>query len=310
MKDQSVSTVNISHQSWLNERRKGIGGSDVAAILGLSPFSTPVSIYLDKIGEGEAVESNSSMKWGLLLEDAIAAEFQNNHEQFKVMKDNKIRKHKDHDFLIANVDRIIRSSEGSGILEIKTTNSFYASTWETDIPLHYYCQLQHYLSVLNYSFGYIAVLIDGRDYHEHRFERDDSFIETMNERLIYFWNENVQKRIAPAAINSDDIKRLYKQSKELSTIEADFTALQTFKELLHIKDQIKELEKEKEAKEFILQNYMQENEALTSDDKILCTWKSSIRNSFDSKKFKEDHADLYSQYMKQSNSRTFLTKKI
>lgn len=65
----------IDRAAWLEQRRTGIGGSDVAAVLGLSAFRTPTDVYLDKIGEGKPQEATEAMHFGSLLEDIVAQEF-------------------------------------------------------------------------------------------------------------------------------------------------------------------------------------------------------------------------------------------
>ena len=63
--------TNEERTAWLNERRKGIGGSDVAAIIGLSPWTTPLDIYEQKLGIALPSEETEAMYWGTALEPAI-----------------------------------------------------------------------------------------------------------------------------------------------------------------------------------------------------------------------------------------------
>lgn len=78
-----VDTTDLPREEWLNYRRRGIGGSDVAAILGVSPFRTARDIYYDKIGV-VAVEPDESnwvpLEMGNLLEDLVARIFQKRSE--------------------------------------------------------------------------------------------------------------------------------------------------------------------------------------------------------------------------------------
>lgn len=61
---------------WLKNRQTGIGGSDVAAILGLSRYKSPLDVYNDKIGEISESEQTQAAYWGTQLEDIVAKEFQ------------------------------------------------------------------------------------------------------------------------------------------------------------------------------------------------------------------------------------------
>uniref|UniRef100_UPI00193103D1 YqaJ viral recombinase family protein n=1 Tax=Caenibacillus caldisaponilyticus TaxID=1674942 RepID=UPI00193103D1 len=68
-------TKEMSHDEWLRERRKGIGGSDAAAILGLNKWKSPIQVYMEKIGEIESDVSSEAAYWGHVLEDVVAREF-------------------------------------------------------------------------------------------------------------------------------------------------------------------------------------------------------------------------------------------
>ena len=77
-----VDTENLPREEWLEWRRKGIGGSDVAAIMGISPFRTARDIYYDKLKivsveeEDEFDDSWVAKEMGNLLEPLVAKIFQ------------------------------------------------------------------------------------------------------------------------------------------------------------------------------------------------------------------------------------------
>lgn len=66
----------MDREQWLEERKKGIGGSEAAAIMGLDKNRSALAVYLDKIGEGVSVEENERMHWGTMLEEQIALEYE------------------------------------------------------------------------------------------------------------------------------------------------------------------------------------------------------------------------------------------
>ena len=73
-----VSTENITEQEWLAYRRQGIGGSDVAAILGISPFRTARDLYDDKLNIASAADDAGNwvaLEMGHLLEPLVARIF-------------------------------------------------------------------------------------------------------------------------------------------------------------------------------------------------------------------------------------------
>lgn len=70
-----VNTVDLSREDWLKERQRGIGGSDDAAIAGVSRWKSPVAVWLDKTGQVEPEEAGEAAYWGTMLEDIVAREF-------------------------------------------------------------------------------------------------------------------------------------------------------------------------------------------------------------------------------------------
>ena len=92
-----------NHEEWLNARKKGIGGSDASVILGFNPWKTPFELYIEKTsGEIREVD-NEAVYWGNVLEDIVAEEFTKRTGK-KVRRRNQIFKHKEYDWMIANID--------------------------------------------------------------------------------------------------------------------------------------------------------------------------------------------------------------
>lgn len=120
-----VSTEGLPEKDWLEYRRRGIGGSDAAAILGISPFATARDLYYDKlkIVPFDGSESNwVAKKMGHLLEDLVAEIF---HVKtgYRIYQIKKMFYHPVHTFMLADIDYFVELPGGrTAILEIKTTN--------------------------------------------------------------------------------------------------------------------------------------------------------------------------------------------
>lgn len=182
----------MSREQWLLERRKGIGGSDVSCILGLNPYRSCLSIYMDKIGavpvDLEMVSEQAY--WGTVLEEPIAQRFAEKHPELTVRRNNNMLCNSDYPFAIANIDRDVRDENGkmSG-LEIKTTGLRGAQYWEDDdIPLMYSLQANHYMMVTGWEKWDFAVLIAGQKYIERQIIRDEELIQSLIPKEIAFWN--------------------------------------------------------------------------------------------------------------------------
>lgn len=308
----TLNTQDMSKLEWLKERQKGIGGSDVAAILGLSKYRTPLDVYEEKVSDVpiQSIET-PRMKAGIRLEQVIADWFAEESGK-KVIMDNKIRKHREYPFLIANLDRVIlaQNGEGTGVLECKTTNSFYARSWETEIPMEYYCQLQHYLAVTGWKWGELAILIDGYDFKRFYFDRDEEFITGMIEKLKEFWG-HVENRIIPSPINEADVLKLFPQEQTGKVITATPELTRMIQELKTEKDRVKYITLGNDKLEESLKLLMGDAEAIQdSEGKVLITWKAAKDSqTFNSKLFKTKHPDLYSEFTEtKQGSRRFILK--
>ena len=88
MPNKLAQTLGLNKTEWLQERQKGIGGSDAGAILGVNKWKTPFQVYLDKTEPiTEEQEQHEAAYWGNQLEDMVAKEFTNRTRK-KVRKRN------------------------------------------------------------------------------------------------------------------------------------------------------------------------------------------------------------------------------
>ena len=181
------------HEDWLEIRKKGIGGSDVAGIIGISPWASPLTVYLDKVGVTPKKEASEKMEIGTELEPYLREKFIKKMSKeltdLKVITIKKILQHPDIDYILANVDGLVYCKEyGWGVLELKTTGSQNACEWEDDkIPDYYMTQVQHYLFVTGLQYIYIACLIGGQKFVVKRILRDNELIEIFMEKEREFW---------------------------------------------------------------------------------------------------------------------------
>ena len=117
-------TANLSESEWLAYRRRGIGGSDVAAIFGISPWRTARDLYYDKldIAVVEDEESNwVALEMGRLLEPLVAKIFQHK-TGYQIYQVKKMFQHPLYSWMLADVDYFVELPDGStAILEIKTS---------------------------------------------------------------------------------------------------------------------------------------------------------------------------------------------
>ena len=194
-------TRNMTREEWLESRRNGIGGSDASAILGLNPYSTPLSVYMDKIGKGKEEETNEAMRQGTDLEQYVAERF-SEQTGLKVKKCNKILQHQEHPWMLANIDRQIVGMNAG--LECKTTSPYSKFRFdEGEINPHYYAQVMHYMAVTGAEKWYVAVLVLGKAFHVFEIPRDEAYIATLIEAEREFWEEHVVPRVPPLPMGTE-----------------------------------------------------------------------------------------------------------
>lgn len=190
MKPKYISTAKLNHAEWLDFRRQGIGGSDVAAILGMSPWRSPYSVWAEKTGRLPINDTgNEFTHWGTIMEPILAKEFEQVSGK-KVYRQNKTFYRPDHEFLRANIDRDIAGEPG--FLEIKTAMEYKSSEWVDDnIPIAYQLQVQHYMYVLDRPYVYFAYLVGGHSFGWKKVDRDQKAIDTFEPMLIDWWTKHI-----------------------------------------------------------------------------------------------------------------------
>lgn len=303
-----IDTKNLNYEQWLEQRQKYIGGSDAGAIVGLNPWKSQLSVYLEKTNQKENKnKDNEQMRIGRDLEEYVAKRFE--ESTGKKVRRNNFMMIKDGIFS-ANVDREVVGE--NAVLECKTTNSFALKDWQGDsIPVHYELQCHHYMMVGGYDRAYIAVLIGNSKFIWKEIPRDEEMIKLLEEQESKFWNDYVLQRQMPPADGSDTysnaLKEKYQGGLE-EAVEIDIEDEQ-LKLLESLKSRKKEIDTSIKRIEQEIQSQMKDNEIGILDG-YKVTWKSATRKTIDTKKLNEEHPDIYNKYLKETNYRTFKINKL
>lgn len=199
-----------TREQFLEDRKSGIGGSDVAAVLGISKWKTAYDIWLDKTGRSTPKDETSYQRWGILLEPSIADEFTRVTGK-QVQRRNNMYRHKQYSCLVANIDRYVVGEKA--ILECKTCNAFGLSDWGpsgTDqIPEYYMTQVQHYMYVTGYRHAYLAVLIGGNTFRWYSIPYNEELAELQAAECVKFWNDCVEADMPPQITIYDDLASIF-----------------------------------------------------------------------------------------------------
>ena len=206
-----VDTSTLTEDEWLAWRKKGIGGSDVAAALHMSPYKTAQELYFDKIGVEPTIpqpDRSITFSIGHLLEDVVAQIF-SMKTGFGVYRDPMMYQHPLFPFMLADVDRFVTLPDGEkAILECKTAHYNMRYLWANgSVPRHYELQVRHYMSVMNIDVAFIACLFSNNedDFVWQRIDRDLDDEENTIGLLESFWVNNVCARKEPPLVEKPDL---------------------------------------------------------------------------------------------------------
>jgi len=303
-----VKTLNMDRNEWLEWRRRGIGGSDAAAVAGLNPWKSPIEVYLEKIGELPEPEDNEKMYWGRVLEDVVAKEFTERTGK-KVRRRNAMLQHPEYTFMIANVDRVLVGEKVG--LECKTTSEYAKDNWKDDrVPDYYILQCQHYMAVTGYQGWWIAVLIGGNKLAYKYIERDEDIINYLIQIESEFW-QMVQDRIPPAVDGSESsaeiLKILYPESEPDSETILPSEAETLISEYELACEEERKAKERKEEAANKLKALLGEYETGRIGDRLV-SWKTVRSYRLDSKALKAAHPEIYQEFAREHSYRRFSIK--
>ena len=298
-------TKDMTKKEWLLKRKEGIGGSDVASILGISPYKSSVSVYMDKTSE--EVETNDEgtykMELGNKLEDFVAKEFTLITNK-KVRNVNGILKNEKYPYSIANIDKAVVGERA--FLECVVTNSFSKKKYKNEVPSHIKAQCYHYMAVTGATHCYVAILVGNEEVIIHKLDRDENAIDEIMKIEKEFWETYVLGNNIPLPDGSEDyskfISGLYENT--IDEVLVIFEKEEILNKYDEVKSKIKELDKEKKSMEQFFKYQMGNYEVAFIGDRKL-TWKKQSKTIFDTKRFKNDYPELYKDYAKEISSRVF-----
>ena len=279
----------MERAEFLARRRSGIGGSDIAAIIGISPWRTPRDIFLDKKGMSEPEQETDAMYWGTTLEDIVAREYAKRTGR-KIQRCNQQLQHPDYPFLIANIDRAVYDENGkkpvvkgklvtSRILECKTASQYAAQEWgesgSNHVPEYYKAQVLWYMGITGALVCDVAVLIGNRDFRMYTMERDEDVISYLFQEGITFWREYIEKDVMPPARTLEDVERVCHGEAKKRKFADDLT-IEAVKRYAELDKQDKAIKEEKEMLKVQICDAIGDAVELVAPDGVkLCTWSAA-----------------------------------
>lgn len=306
-----VKTLDINHTEWLKWRKKGIGGSDAAAVVGLDKYHSAFDVYADKLGLKTEMPDNEAMRQGRDLEQYVAKRFMEATGK-KVRRRNAMLQHPEYPFMLADIDRWV-VGENAG-LECKTTSILNRAKFsQGEFPPNYYVQCMHYMAVTGAEKWYLAVLVLNKSFHVFEIERNESEIAALIEAEKDFWENHVMKKIPPtpdgSGSTSEVIKQLFPEARKREQV-AIYGYEDKIKQYIELDAQIKELTKKRDALKQEIQLEMADAEIGLAHGYII-EWKNQVRQTLDTTRLKKEQPEIYKEYLKPAkNVRIFKIKEV
>jgi predicted phage-related endonuclease len=267
--------------AWEAARRGSVGASEVAAIMGLSPYNaTPRTVYLSKKG----IESQFPRDLGFIgheLEPVIKKwvelygpdDYPDYAEDMRGLKRGFMARSRSHSFIHASFDYVSGRADSFVTWQFKTAGAFVGHQWAEGVPLAIQVQVQGEMFVAGTPYAYVVVLIGGREFKVFRVDRDQEWIDGyMIPALTDFW-QHVTDNVEPEPISIAEVAKVY-PSRADNPIEAGPAALAAYDRRLELLEELRFAKEQLEPLELALATYMQDHDVLTRDGVPILSYKS------------------------------------
>ena len=306
-------------------RPHGIGGSDVAALLGLSPYKSPVQLWAEKVGHpGFEHAQGIHLRLGQHLEPFVAAEYERATGLVAKVHPDPIF-HAEHPFFFAHVDRLIQTDPActnrvggltlaDTVLECKTSGAFNKGDWgeaHTDqVPTPYMLQCAWYMALTQCNRADVAVLIGNQDFRLYRLHRNMELESAMLDHAKRFWEECVLGGVPPTPKSTLDASILYPLHKPGMRVHASTEVIEAVDRLRSCQQQMKVLEVEMERLKSRVMSCMTDAEELVDGERVIATWKcTKPARRLDAQALRVAHPEIAERFMvSNAVSRRFIVK--
>ena len=294
---------------WLEERRKGIGGSDCAAVMGLSPWKTKYQLYQEKRGEVKDWEGNAQATWGLRMEPALR-QFYSDVSGRQVRLPEKIMFNKQYPFMLASLDGY---TDDNRVVELKTarSNHGWGVPGTAEVPDAYALQTQHYLIVTGFDVADIVVSIAGGSPEIYEVPVNKEIQSMIIEAEDEFWQRVIDGNPPEPVTFSDAVARFGKVSAA-GDIPATDIDRQRVMELRTVREKLAELGAQEEyLKGKLIISMGEKGDTLITPEGVpLVTYRiAKGRVTIDTKALQKEQPEVYAKYQRIGEpSRKFLLK--
>ncbi len=296
----------------LEARRKGVGGTDVAAILGLSPWKTPLDVYNDKLGLADDSPETLPMRMGKFLEPQIAREYVLATGR-NITHDGEFVVHPEHPWMLANIDRRCTDGDERGV-ECKSVGRWTSlDEWgpegTDEVPIVYLVQCAWYMYVTGRPVWDLAALIGGHELRIYTIAANKRLADRITEAAGCFHHDHVLANNPPDPVTSAEAGLRWARNDgtmKVATRE-DLANLDALDKVKGSQGKDKDI---REKLELALKKSIGTHDGLCDEaGKVEVSWKTQTSKRFDTTRFKEEKPDTYTKFLKSSEFRVLRPKK-
>lgn len=290
-------------QQFHQSRSKGIGSSDIAAIIGVSPWKTKYQLWREKTGKEEVFDGNDLTEAGHMVEPVVASYFENRsgHRIIKKTAADYTVVHPDHDYIRVHPDREYFHKDETGRGTVECKSKYFQVPVKGELPLEWYTQLQYQIGTQGFKFGSIAWIAFnyGVKFDYEEFDFSPEFYDYLINEAGEFWVNNVLKDIPPPLTTASDVEKHYPSHEAGLTVEASQELYEIYRKAYEAKNRIKAIQADLEQYEESIKLAVGPAETVMYAGQTLLTWKKPKDSfTFDAKELLKDDEETYWKYAK------------
>ncbi|MDH2424846.1 lambda-exonuclease family protein [Sphaerisporangium sp. TRM90804] len=293
---------------WHTARLVGVTASEVAALLGLSPYESPYSLYWRKLGALPQIRDNDSMSLGRTLEPWVADRFAEAHPHFHV-RDAGLWQSTERPYQLATPDRLVHESPNSvapvAVWEGKTSATYegWGEAGTDEIPVHYRAQVLWQLDTLGLTEGYVSCLFlhskQVRHYLVTYDERDVKLLRDAATNFVDRLNRKDAPPIDDAAATARALQSLWPAVDQDDEPEVEVPeSLADHYE--RARRDLADAESRRDACENQLREILGDGKRAVAGDRKVCSRSVFPRKDIDRERLKRDYPDVYAACLVES----------
>jgi len=291
------------------DRTKFLGGSDAAAVLGVSPYATPVELWHEKTGRKPKDNSDPVLakirergqKLEPFIREMVIDKLRDEGHRVELLACNQRYVDPEYPFLSCEIDFELLLDGAHINCDAKSVSGFARKKWgevdTEDVPIEYAAQFMHGLMVCpgRRQRCLVAALRSFDDVDIFWTLRDDETIAAMRQKLVRFWLDHVVADVPPDPLVFDDIKALFPLDNG-AAVEANEDIAEKVRQLREVKARIKAFEEAETALKFEIAEFISPNARLSFGGVDIATWKAQNDTRLDQEALRTAQPETFRQF--------------